>query len=630
MSKSKALILIAVIGGLVSTLHARQPKGLNLAKMQGWDIVLAEDAIPSEKYAAEEFQEFFKQASGVKLPIVDKINRLDRHIFVGPSMAMRSSNVGFSTDKFGEEDLRIIIRAANIAIAGGRPRGTLYGVYTFLEDYLGVRFLTVDHTHVPPLGDWRVLGPIDRFYHPPIGFRWSAYGEMDNYTFVKIKSRTEVPRFAARLRCNSVTKEARLGGVSRAILINHSFYGQVPLEKYGTDHPEYYADGQPFEKRGQICPSNPEVLKIVIASLREHLKNKPDAEVVPVAQNDGTDYCTCQKCSAINKREGAPMGALLTFVNAVADDIAKTHPNVRIGTLAYNYSRQPPRNIKPRPNVQIQLCSPFINVLRPINDPNDKTNAEFYRELKKWSEISNHMSFWVYDASFPTYSLPVPNIRALEPNTRLFAASKARGIFVQGAHNALGAEFADLRTYMISHLLWNPNLSGRQLMDEFLSLHYGKAAPPIRRYINFLHDNAEAKGLSRSCMGTGEDYKIPEPVIRAGLDAFDRAINLADNDLVRERVEKASTVAYCAAFAEASFWTWENRNQTVPAAKAGVGWGRIDKKMPPRLAAALPYARRYFRLAKKHGLTNWAEGVSMDQASAFFKAGFALKEDEPW
>ena len=72
---------------------------------------------------------------------------------------MRRSQVGFDVDRFGPEDLRIVIRDGNIAIAGGRPRGTLYGVYTFLEDYLGVRFLTVDHTHVPPLGDDHPIGP---------------------------------------------------------------------------------------------------------------------------------------------------------------------------------------------------------------------------------------------------------------------------------------------------------------------------------------------------------------------------------------------------------------------------------------------------------------------------------------
>ena len=69
--------------------------------------------------------------------------------------------MGFGIEGFGPEDLRIVIRDGNIAIAGGEPRGTLYGVYTFLEDCLDVRFLTADHTHIPPVGGWKVVGPIE-------------------------------------------------------------------------------------------------------------------------------------------------------------------------------------------------------------------------------------------------------------------------------------------------------------------------------------------------------------------------------------------------------------------------------------------------------------------------------------
>lgn len=76
---------------------------------------------------------------------------------------MRASNVGFDTEKFGPEQLRIVIGDGNIAIAGGHPRGTLYGVYAFLEKYLGVRFLTRDHTFVPPVRDALVLAPGERF-----------------------------------------------------------------------------------------------------------------------------------------------------------------------------------------------------------------------------------------------------------------------------------------------------------------------------------------------------------------------------------------------------------------------------------------------------------------------------------
>ena len=171
------IALVVVFACETAPTTAKSSEGIDLAQLKDWDIVLADDAIPSERYAAEEFQQFFGEASGAKLPIVHKVNRPDRHIFIGVSLAMRSSNVGFSIDDFGEEDLRIVVRDGNIAIAGGRPRGTLYGVYTFLEDYLGVRFLTHDHTHVPPVGDSRVVGAVDRFYHPPFEYRNATYGE---------------------------------------------------------------------------------------------------------------------------------------------------------------------------------------------------------------------------------------------------------------------------------------------------------------------------------------------------------------------------------------------------------------------------------------------------------------------
>ena len=45
----------------VSSLLAQQSEGVDLATMQGWDIVVSADAIPSEKYAAEEFQNFFAE-----------------------------------------------------------------------------------------------------------------------------------------------------------------------------------------------------------------------------------------------------------------------------------------------------------------------------------------------------------------------------------------------------------------------------------------------------------------------------------------------------------------------------------------------------------------------------------------
>ena len=162
------LLTAAIVMLCGSAIFAQSLAGVDLAAMKEWNIVVAEDAIPSERYAAEEFQRLFAEAAAVELPIVTSVRRPGHHVFIGPGAAMRASNVGFDIKKFGDEDLRIVIRDGNIAIAGGRPRGTLYGTYTFLEDYLGVRFLTHDHTYVPTVGKWRVVGPVDRFYHPPL------------------------------------------------------------------------------------------------------------------------------------------------------------------------------------------------------------------------------------------------------------------------------------------------------------------------------------------------------------------------------------------------------------------------------------------------------------------------------
>ena len=106
---------------------------------------------------------------------------------------MRDSSVGFKTDEMGNEDLRIVIRDDNIAIAGGRPRGTLYGVYTFLEDYLGVRFLTAKFTHVPKVISPHTVGPVDRSYHSPFSYRFYQKSEV-----------IENPVFAVRRRQNDI------------------------------------------------------------------------------------------------------------------------------------------------------------------------------------------------------------------------------------------------------------------------------------------------------------------------------------------------------------------------------------------------------------------------------------------
>jgi hypothetical protein len=557
-------------------------------------------------------------AAGVQLPLRGSAAGSAGHVLIGPGAAGRDPG------KFGPEDFRIEVGKGRIAIAGGRPRGTLYGVYSFLEDYIGVRFLTADHTHVPRLAGPRVVGPLERTYRPPLSFRWPYFGE-----------NVAAPAFATRMRVNTVTDDARLGGRTPMGLISHTFLHYLPSRVYGAEHPEYYAlrggrrltpFADDFDKT-QLCLTNPDVLRIITEKVLANIEANPTRKNVSVSQNDNMNYCECDACRAIDEREGSPMGSLLAFVNAVADEVAKRHPDVKVGTLAYQYSRRPPRTIRPRPNVQVQLCSIECCMIHPISDPVCPLNVEFCRDLAAWGGVCDDIRVWHYNTNFRDYLLPCPNLRVLEPNVRYFVQNNARGLFVQAAGNEYwarkttwdvsaiaspegavrGAELCDLRNYVIAGLLWDPSRSGRKLVDEFISLHYAEAAGPIRRFIALVHDNAEARGLHRNCFGRAADYGVDEQITQAGLNAYAEALSLAKSTEVRARVEKASTEA-------------------VRAALEPVWFVRKTEDVEASLAERMrPLAKRLFELCDRYGVTNESILGTIEEARGRLGAVLALE-----
>ncbi len=248
--------------------------------------------------------------------------------------------------------------------------------------------------------------------------RWTFYGEVNRD-----------PEFATRLRINTVGTDDRLGGRSRQRLINHSFLHHIPSSQYGTAHPEYYSlrDGKrlaPVANDGydtEPCLTNPEVLEIVTQSVLKEIETHPQVANVSVSQNDNAKYCQCPQCAALDQREGTPMGSLLTFVNAVADRVAVRYPNRKVGTLAYWYTRKPPKTLKPRPNVQIQLCSIECCLIHAIDDPNCPKNIAFCRDMNEWGKICDDIYIWNYNTNFRNYLLPCPNLRVIEPNVHILS-----------------------------------------------------------------------------------------------------------------------------------------------------------------------------------------------------------------
>jgi hypothetical protein len=243
-----------------------------------------------------------------------------------------------------------------------------------------------------------------------------------------------------------------------------------------------------------------------------------------------------------------------------------------------------------------------------------------------WGKISDDICIWTYNTNFHNYLLPCPNLRNIEPNIRLFVKHGVKGVFMQGPGNAVGGDFSGLRNYTTSRLLWNPDLSGEALMDEFLRLHYAEAAPPIRRFLDLLCDNARRKRVDANCFAHARDYAIDEAIGRAALAAMDEAAALAESDAVRFRVEKASIWALRAAVGDlpkrlsAGMRDQWNRGE--------ITLDDFPTMKPDEIAEKGPHMRKLLVLCKNHGVDRWSEGWSLEQSTPILQKFFAQVASE--
>jgi hypothetical protein len=509
---------------------------IHLEEMKDWPVIVSEDAIASEKYAAAEFQRIFKSSTGYELKISTKPDS-NNAVYIGNNAIKQSPLPDFEIPDEGEESFHIQT-GKFLLIAGAQPRGVLYGVYEFFERYIGVRFLTRDHTYIPTGASTIPIPLVDFSYEPPLFFRWPYYQENFND-----------PAFAARLRVNTISNEERLGGKTSQGLITHSILDYLPVSVYGKDHPEYYAlvDGvRKLDVGGggpQVCSTNPDVIRIITEGVTKVLNADPSLTNISVSQMDNNAICECPFCSALSAKEESQGAPHLALVNAVAKSIAVSHPGVKIGTLVYWYSRKPPKYMTLLPNVRIMLCSIECCTFHPLDDPSCSRNRLFCEDLYRWKDICKNILIWNYNTNFTAYDLPFPNFNAIAKNVRLFKENGVQGVFMQAAGNGLSAEMSDLRNYVMAHCLWTPEKESWELVEEFCRLHYGPAAPSILEYLHYLHQNAMEREVHPNCFPkaseVGLDYKVSQKIN----SYFQAALRSSPDTQIRNRVEKASIPA---------------------------------------------------------------------------------------
>ena len=445
-----------------------------------WKIVLPENATIVEKTAARELAEHLKLVTGADFPTVaEKDAPAD-----GKSLIFVGNTAKAPKKEYKFDEILIKLDGGNLILAGHEKRGCLYAVYSFLQDVVGVRWWTPADSFIPKKPTLAVADDLNVSYAP----------QMISREMYHRKAQPCV--FSARMKGNGfLTPE--YGGAVRIINFVHSFYKYLPPEKYFAAHPDWYSeiDGKRKHERAQLCLTNEEMTRELIKNVLETLRKNPDAKMIDVSQNDWYGFCTCEKCKAIDDAEGSHAGTLILLLNKVAEAVEKEFPDVLVESLAYQYTRKPPKTIKPRNNVLIRLCTIECSYIQPLNG---RQNRKFAADMEGWSKLAKYLFIWDYTTNYNDYLGPHPNLRVLAPNVRYFVEHGAIGLFEEGE----GDDFCELKNWLLMRVMWQPHLDAEKLIDEFVRGYYGEAvAPLIEQYWDILIARAEKEKIYLGCFG---------------------------------------------------------------------------------------------------------------------------------
>jgi hypothetical protein len=493
-------------------------------------ICLPATPTPIQRTAATELQEHLSLVTGATLPIrnEDQIDDQQKLIIIGDAARLKQIAPDLNLQQLGYDGIVIRTCGPHLILAGHVTRGCLYAVYTFLEDVVGCRWWTSTESYVPERSTLRIE-PLDRVHEPRLQSRATFYRDAFD------------PIFAARRKLNGHHHRipAEYGGHRQFCGFVHTFYPLLPPEKYFAQHPEWYSeiDGRRTHHHAQLCLTNAAMRRELTANALERLRNQPGAQFLSISQNDWYGRCECENCLRVEEAEHSPAGPLLRFVNAVAEEIEKEFPDVLVETLAYQYTRQPPQTARPRDNVVIRLCSIECSFVQTFAE--GPQNEAFRTDIQGWSKVAERLFVWDYVTNFSSYILPHPNLRVLGPNIRFFVDHHVIGLFEQGdAHSSVG-DFVRLRAWLISQLMWNPDLDERLLIREFMQGYYGPAAPHLIEYLELIHDAAERSGVYLRCFMEDTSAWLTLEDLNAAMACFDRAAAaVADNPELAKRVRR--------------------------------------------------------------------------------------------
>ena len=547
--------MVELVGGVVVLLALSS---------SGAQIAVPDKATAVEKTAARELSAALQRITGEPYDVLPESEAGDAAYLVGETSAARRLAAANGWAGYAADEIRRGMLDGKVVLSGDATRGAIYSVDSFLEDVAGVRWWTSGESDYPSRPGWKPGEMAPLRYAPPFRFRETFYRATLMDVDFKVRAKVNTTSYTRYIIPPNKEKfiPAEKGGNHKLVFFParrsayHSFFMIIPPSEYFKDHPDWFSlvngervgsrDNTDWSKcKGQLCLSSDGMFREFVKNAKRFLRANPDCDSIQVTQNDWNHgICECERCKGFYDREGSVSGLYIDFANRVAAEVEKEFPDVTIDTFAYCFTRKAPKSIRPRHNVVVRLCDIECAFNRPLADSTYEQNRTFLKDLREWSKVAaGNLYIWDYQANFTSYMMPHPNLQLFSDNLRLFREAGAVGVFEQGDAMCPAGDFAALKCYVTSHLMWDPSRDWRQLADEFLEGYYGSAAAPHLKEVLLISSESAARpdAPAMGCYHNDAFPWITPEVGRKALDEMAAALRAAESqsDIFARRVRLA-------------------------------------------------------------------------------------------
>ncbi|MDT8383282.1 MAG: DUF4838 domain-containing protein [Gammaproteobacteria bacterium] len=442
----------------------------------------------SVRKAAQDLQYYLRLATDVQLKIVFKEDESCRaYIHLGASYV--AANAGITDKALADESYRLVTREGDIFIVGkdtsddahtllgGTSNGTRNGVSTFLEDYVGVRWLMPGEVGEDVLPQSEIIIPeLNRYEVPGFENRRIAYIQNDNPLVQQWLQRQKQ-------------------GYSLQLNHYHNFLQMIPAKEYDK-HPDWFPEMEGERPRPvgryKLETTNQELLQAVASRVDEAFKKDKSLYSFSISPSDSGGWSTSRESLALYDRD--PHGRqsitplVLDFYSKVADLVGKTHDERLVcGYIYTNYLYPPSNGIPHLPNNLCLVLAPDISYGYGLY--REKTRKDLDLLLQQWSKATPQVAYYDLPVNL-LQTVGAPNPPGVEILTYLYpkiAGAGMRGVYMYGV-SAWG--HGALTNYLLAKLNWNPQANIKEITRDYFLRAYGEEAGYLMHEIYSLLDSA--------------------------------------------------------------------------------------------------------------------------------------------